>query len=276
MRSVKQKTFVTFVETNYTIMKKLLCLLLLVPFFALAKPAAERPLIGISCGEANGRAKLNLQYVEAIRKGGGTPVLIPVMTDSVALRDLLCRLDGIVMSGGEDVAPRRYGETPHSKLEEVNELRDTYDFMVVAIARDLKLPMLGICRGEQLINVAFGGTLYQDIPSQRPDWNLSHRARVKGERAMHDVVFEANSQLAKMFGTTKLKTNSSHHQAVKDVAPGFRVVARAVDGASEGYESTEGLLVWGVQFHPEGMLANGDKDALNFFKAFVRRVAKRK
>ncbi|MBQ5691176.1 MAG: gamma-glutamyl-gamma-aminobutyrate hydrolase family protein, partial [Alistipes sp.] len=83
-------------------------------------------------------------------------------------------------------------------------------------------------------------------------------------------------QLAKMFGTTKLKTNSSHHQAVKDVAPGFRVVARAVDGTSEGYESTEGLLVWGVQFHPEGMLANGDKDALNFFKAFVRRVAKRK
>ena len=253
-------------------MKKLLCLLLLVPFFALAKPAAERPLIGISCGEANGRAKLNLQYVEAIRKGGGTPVLIPVMTDSVALRDLLCRLDGIVMSGGEDVAPAYYGETPHEKLETVNDYRDTYDFMVVAIARDLKLPMLGICRGVQLLNVYFGGTLYQDIPSQRPDWNLAHRARVKGEKPLHKVLIEPDSQLAKMFGTTELNANTSHHQAVKKVAPGFRIVARAADGTHEGIESIEGLPVWGVQFHPEGMYADGNSVALNVFKAFVQQT----
>lgn len=253
-------------------MKKILFLLLLVPFFASAQPTSERPLIGISCGESKGSAKVGLHYVEAVRRGGGTPVLIPVMTDSLALRDLLLRLDGVILSGGEDVSPARYGEEPHEKLGKVNELRDIYDFLIVAIARDINLPMLGICRGSQLLNVAFGGTLYQDIPSQRPDWDLVHRARVKGDKPMHKVLLEPNSQLAIMFGATELNTNSSHHQAVKDIAPGFCIVARAADSTPEGFESVEGLPVWGVQFHPEEMLANGDDSVLTLFKSFVSKV----
>ena len=254
------------------VMKKLLYLLLIVPLFAFARPKSERPLIGISCGESKGSAKVKMQYAEAISKGGGTPVLIPVLADSVVLRDLLCRLDGIILSGGEDVAPARYGEAPHEKLGKVNEYRDTHDLMLARIARDIKLPMLGICRGVQLINVAFGGSLYQDIPSQCPTSTLKHRASVKGEKPMHKVQFESDSQLAKMFGVTELETNSTHHQAVKRVAPGFRIVVRAADSTPEGIESIEGLPIWGVQFHPEGMLADGNGVALNFFKSFIQKV----
>lgn len=252
-----------------TITRKLLYLLLLVPALAFAKPATERPLIGISCGGSEKSAKLNMQYAEAVRKGGGTPMLIPIIADSLTLRDILCRLDGVIMSGGEDIAPAYYGEEPHANLGKVNDFRDTYDLRVARMAHNMNIPMLGICRGLQLINVVFGGTLVQDIPSQRPAWNLSHRARSGEEPPMHEVTFEANSQLAKMFGVTKLNTNSYHHQAVKDIAPGLRIVAKASDSTPEAIESTEEYPVWGVQFHPEKMLANGDEASLNLFKAFV-------
>lgn len=253
-------------------LRKTLCLLLLVPFFVATQAAPKQPLIGISCGVSKGKTSLKLEYVEAVRQAGATPVLIPAMTDSLALRDLLSRLDGVILSGGEDVAPAYYGETPHEKLETVNDYRDTYDFMVAGIAHEMNLPMLGICRGVQLLNVYFGGTLYQDIPSQRPDWNLLHRARVKGDKPLHKVLIEPDSQLAKMFGVTEINANTSHHQAVKKVAPGFRIVARAADGTHEGIESIEGLPVWGVQFHPEGMYADGNSVALNVFKAFVQQT----
>lgn len=255
-----------------TIAKKLLCLLLLVPALAFAQSATERPVIGISCGATNGTAKLKLEYAEAVRKAGGTPVLIPVMTDSLVLRDILYRLDGIIMSGGEDIAPSYYGEEPHANLGKVNDFRDTFDIMVARMAHNMNIPMLGICRGMQLINVVFGGTLVQDIPSQCPTWRLSHRARSGEEPPMHEVKFEANSQLAKMFGTTKLSTNSRHHQAVKVPAKGFRVVGWAADSTPEAIESAEEYPVWGVQFHPESMVAEGDEAALNLFKAFVRKA----
>lgn len=261
-----------------TILKKIFYLLLIVPFFACAQSAPQtkqasksaRPLVGVSCGEASGYSRVSARYADAVRMAGATPILIPVMADSVVLRDLLSRLDGLIISGGEDVAPSYYGEAPHPKLGKVNNFRDTYDFLLARIACDLKLPTLGICRGVQVINVAFGGSLYQDIPSQCPGWTCVHRARSKGERPMHNVKFEANSQLAKMFGATEFVSNSSHHQSVKKVAPGFKVVARSTDSCIEAIESTQGLPMWGVQFHPEVMATReGDKVAVEFFRSFV-------
>lgn len=252
--------------------RKILLLLLLIPFLAFGRPLNERPLIGISCGSTNGTSKVKTEYADAICKAGGTPILIPVMTDSLALRDILYRLDGIIMSGGEDIAPEYYGEERHEKLGAVNDLRDTFDLMVARMAHNMNVPMLGICRGEQLINVVFGGTLYQDIPSQCPTWTLTHRNRAKDEQPPHIVNLEPNSQLAKMFGTTKLETNSRHHQAVKQVAPGLRIVGWASDGTPEAIESTDEYPVWGVQFHPESMVAQGDEIALNLFKAFVSKA----
>jgi gamma-glutamyl-gamma-aminobutyrate hydrolase PuuD len=253
-------------------MKKLLYLLLLISVVACNKPTTEKPLIGISCQMKNNLSQLKVTYTEAVRKAGGTPVLIPAMTDSLVMRDILCRLDGIIMSGGEDIAPAYYGEEPHANLGEVVDMRDTYDIMLARMAYDMNIPMLGICRGAQLINVVFGGTLVQDIPSQRPNWNLIHRSPIESEKPMHDVTLEADSQLAKMFGTTKLYTNSYHHQAVKDVAPGFRIVARAADGTPEAIESIKEYPIWGTQFHPEVMVSDGDEAALNLFKRFIEKA----
>ena len=260
-------------------MKKFLYLLLLVPFFACAQSANNAnnalPLIGISCGESSGYARVSSRYADAVREAGAIPVLIPVTADSVALRNVLSRLDGLILSGGEDVAPSYYGEAVHPKLGKVNRLRDIYDLLLARIAYDLKLPTLGICRGVQVINVAFGGSLYQDIPSQCPTWGCVHRARSKGERPMHNVKFEANSQLAKMFGSSEFATNSSHHQSVKGVAQGFKVVARSTDSCIEAIESTEGVPMWGVQFHPEVMATREkDKIAVKFFQSFVGRLKK--
>ena len=253
-------------------MKKLLYLLVLAFAVSCTKPTTERPLIGISCGSGDNHTSLHLAYINAIYKAGGTPILIPALTDSVVLRDVVCRLDGIVMSGGEDVAPAYYGEEAHEKLGYVNDFRDTYDLILARMAYDMELPMLGICRGVQLVNVAFGGTLVQDIPAQRPNWNLRHRPQGEYDQPMHDVQFETDSQLAEMFGVTKLNTNSRHHQAVKDVAPGFRLVAKASDGTSEAIESIEGKPIWGTQFHPELMVEAGDDVALNIFKAFIEKA----
>ena len=252
--------------------RKIFLLLLLVPFLAFGRPNNEKPLIGISCASIENYSKVKTEYAEAICKAGGTPILIPVITDSLVLCDIIRRLDGVIMSGGEDIAPSYYGEERHEHIGAVNDLRDTHDLMVARIAHKMNLPMLGICRGEQLINVVFGGTLYQDIPSQCPTWTLTHRKRAKDEQPPHIVKFEANSQIAKMLGTTELETNSRHHQAVKQVAPGFRIVGNATDGTPEAIESIENLPVWGVQFHPESMVAEGNEYALNLFKAFIDRA----
>ena len=249
--------------------KLLYLLLLLMPLFAIGKSTMERPLIGISCGNDNGSSKVKTTYTDAIWKSGGTPVVIPMSADSLTLREVLRNLDGIVLSGGGDVDPSYYGEAPHENLGIVNPVRDTYDLLLARMAHDMNIPMLGICRGMQLLNVAFGGSLYQDIPTQCPAWNLQHRARIKGERVRHIVNIEADSQIAKMIGTTSLETNSSHHQAVKAVAPGFRVVAWATDSTPEAMESTEEYPIWGVQFHPESMVGQGDEVALRLFESFV-------
>ncbi len=253
-------------------LRKLFCFLSLIPVLAFGQTKGERPMIGISCGQTNGTAKLKLEYSDAVIKAGGTPVLIPVTTDSLALRAILRNLDGVILSGGEDVDPARYDETPHPKLGQVNSVRDTCDFLLAHMAHHMNIPMLGICRGEQLINVAFGGSLYQDIPAQCPQWKLSHRARSKGDEARHVVNFAPDSQLAAIFGTTELQTNSYHHQAVKEPAKGFRVVAWASDGTPEAIESIHDYPIWGVQFHPERMVRHGDKVALRLFDFFVRKA----
>ncbi len=253
-------------------LRKLFCFLLLIPVLAFGQSKGERPIIGISCGQTNGTAKLKLEYSEAVIKAGGTPMLIPVTSDSLALRAILRSLDGIILSGGEDVDPARYGETPHPKLGKVNSVRDTCDFRLACMAHHMNIPMLGVCRGMQLINVAFGGSLYQDIPAQCPQWKLTHRPRSKGDAPMHLVKFAPESQLAAIFGVTEIQTNSRHHQAVKEPAKGFRVVAWASDGTPEAIESTYEYPIWGVQFHPESMVAKGDKAALRLFEFLVRKA----
>lgn len=177
-------------------------------------------------------------------------------------------LDGLILTGGEDVHPHYYNEEPIEGLGEVNEVRDFYDLTLIRLAAEERMPLFGICRGEQLINVAFGGSLYQDIPSQYEDITVIHAQDVSSKYPTHYVTLLPGSMISTVTGQTELVTNTHHHQAVKDVAPGFKVTAWACDSIPEAIESTEGLPIWGVQFHPEGLTINNDSIMIRFFEFF--------
>lgn len=232
----------------------------------------KSPLIGISCAHPTNKSAVSMNYSEAVIRSGGTPVLIPITTDSLVLTDILHRLDGIILTGGEDVHPSYYNEAPIEQLGEVDSLRDVYDLLLIRIAAQHNTPMLGICRGEQLINVAFGGTLYQDIPTQCSDTTVHHNQEAPSTVPTHVVNVLPDSDLAKATEQTRLFTNTHHHQAVKQVAPGFRATAWATDSIIEGIESTDGRPIWGVQFHPEALTMGGDSIAPRIIRFFIEKV----
>jgi microsomal dipeptidase-like Zn-dependent dipeptidase/GMP synthase-like glutamine amidotransferase len=220
----------------------------------------RRPLIGLSVTRTgNGGSQVGASYVAAILKTGGVPVVIPAMTDGAALRQLVAELDGLILTGGEDVNPLWYGETPHPQLGKVDDFRDDYEFKLLKLASDRNIPTLGICRGEQLINVYFGGTLYQDIPAQRKVQPvIRHRQPQTPAMPSHAVSVVPGTQLAAILGNSIPKVNSLHHQAVKDVAPGFRATAYAADGAIEAIEAFPLHPMLAVQWHPELLTMAGD------------------
>lgn len=199
-------------------------------------------------------------------------MLIPITTDSAVLADIVNRLDGIILIGGADIHPSYYNEEPIEQLGEVDSLRDVYDIALIRLVARRKVPMLGICRGEQLINVAFGGTLYQDIPAQHPDTTVRHNQEEPSSVPTHTVNLLPGSVMEQITGRTQLFTNTHHHQAVKDVAPGFRITAWATDSIPEAIESTDGRPIWGVQFHPEALTVAGDTIAARLFRFLVDRA----
>jgi microsomal dipeptidase-like Zn-dependent dipeptidase/gamma-glutamyl-gamma-aminobutyrate hydrolase PuuD len=234
----------------------------------------HRPLIGLSTGRNETSAALKATYIRAILKAGGAPVLIPVMTDGAILREIVVHLDGLVMTGGEDVDPQWYNETPRQQLGEVDPERDRYDIKLVKLAADRNIPILGICRGEQLVNVAFGGTLYQDIPSQRGGGSLiKHVQKMPGQYASHKATVVPQSQLADIIGAGEHGVNTFHHQAVKDVAPGFRPVAWSPDSIVEAIEAYPEYPVLAVQWHPEAMVAGDDTTMLKIFRFLTDKAA---
>lgn len=237
-------------------------------------PAGEdKPLIGISCShtESDGSA-VNRTYTESVIQAGGIPLMIPVTTDSLLLREIVSRLDGLILTGGEDIHPSYYHEDPIPQLGRVDSLRDVYDLCLIHLAVQRNVPLLGICRGEQLVNVALGGTLYQDLPAQYPDTTLRHQQDAPSSTGTHWVHFSPTSRLADIFGQDSLLTNSHHHQAVRKAAPSLRVTARSTDGVAEGFESDEGRPIWCVQFHPEALTQAGDTVAFRLFRFFTQQA----
>ena len=223
----------------------------------------ESPLIGISSGFNGSSASLGDAYVNAVRKAGGVPVVLPLVRDEAQAKALLGRIDGIIMSGGEDVDPEYYGEEILNESVGINAVRDTSDFLLVRAARDCGKPIMGICRGHQLVNVEFGGTLYQDLPTQM---EVQHRQDEPSSIPTHKIGLAEGSRIRELLGVDSLMTNTHHHQAIKDIAPGLKVTARSYDGVVEG---CEGPGVFCVQFHPEGLINGGDDTFLPLFKAFV-------
>lgn len=230
----------------------------------------QKPLIGVSASRtANGNPVVQNTYIQAVLKAGGTPMIIPVTTDGVVLRDIVARLDGLVMTGGEDFNPSFYNEKAIPEMNEVDSLRDIYDLVLLKLATDRNVPVLGICRGEQAINVIFGGTLYQDIPSQLQDKSINHKQTESREIGTHTVTIENGSRLASILGTAEVSTNTFHHQAVKGVAPGFKAVAKTSDDIVEAIEAYPNRRILGVQWHPEGHVLGGDTTMLKIFKFIV-------
>ncbi len=228
-----------------------------------------RPLIGITCsGECNESRSHTLpsDYVRAILRAGGRPVILAPM-DREAAGDLAQTLDGVLLSGGPDMDPRHFGEEPHPRLGRIDPARDDFELDLVRAALQAGTPLLAICRGVQVLNVAAGGTLVQDIASQVTG-AIKHAQDAPRYHASHRVTVERHSKLAGMVGAGDVMVNSFHHQAVREPAPGFLASARAADGVIEGMEAANERFVVGVQWHPESML-DAYPAMLEIFAAFV-------
>ena len=230
---------------------------------ALWNPAAHAAqlVVGVAdmCQETN-RVLVQTTYTESVSSAGHMPIVLPAQTNRAAVARMLESLDVLLLCGGEDVDPARYGADPSPLLGEVNLKRDAWEFMLLDEAVKRRLPVVGICRGCQLINVYFGGTLWQDLPSERPG-EIVHRSK-----ELHPIRIEPGSRLAKCLGTDRTDVNTFHHQAVKKLATGFKAVAFAPDGVVEAIES-ETMPIVGVQFHPEKLLVN--KGRSEFKKLFA-------
>ena len=219
----------------------------------------DAPLIGITCGRTStGAATLSTNYTEAVAKAGGIPVVLPIIDDPALAESLLAKVDGIIFSGGPDLDPAEYGEEALNETVSIDAVRDRSDLLFAQAALASGKPVLAICRGEQLMNVALGGSLYQDLPAQ-VEGVLPHRDTT------HMIGVEKGSVLFDLFGSDSLLVNTFHHQAVKDAAPGSRVTARSSDGVVEAFENAN---VVAVQFHPERMF-QADPSWLGLFRYLV-------
>ncbi len=209
-------------------------------------------------------------YVDAIVQAGGIPLIVPPQPKE-RVAAALSRVQGLVLTGGVDVDPRLYGEQPRPSCGEISPLRDELDLAAAAYALQHNLPLLAICRGVQVLNVALGGSLVQDIPDEVPG-ALKHRQQAPGWYATHAVAVQPDTLLSSIVGSGTLDVNSLHHQAVKRVGKGLRIAATAPDGIIEALESTEHRFVLGVQWHPE-LMVESCPAARAVFEHFVHAAA---
>ncbi|MBI5650624.1 MAG: gamma-glutamyl-gamma-aminobutyrate hydrolase family protein [Chloroflexi bacterium] len=232
-----------------------------------------RPIIGIPARqiefEGIARFAMATTYTRALERAGGAPLIIPLELGAETLRAIFARLDGLLFAGGVDVHPKEFGEPIETFCGAIETDRDEIELKLARWAIAENKPILGICRGIQLINIAAGGSLYQDIAAQVPD--VLHHPHIKGNsygHLAHTIEIAPGSRLSRALGATQMQVNSLHHQSLKAIAPGFQIVARAPDGIVEGIESRNGAFAVAVQFHPEWM-QDDDARVLNLFRDFV-------
>lgn len=239
-----------------------------------------KPIIGISGSiivDQGGmfpgyeRAYVNNDYINAVYLAGGIPVMIPMVYEKEIVRKQVELLDGLILSGGHDVNPLLYNEEPSTKLGGILPKRDKFDYMLIESAFEMKKPILGICRGHQILNVFNGGNLYQDL-SFKKGFYIKHNQEHLSNVATHTVEIKKGTKLNEILGDKTL-VNSFHHLAINEVAPGFIASAISKDGVIEAIEKEGDYFVVGVQWHPE-MLASENEKMLNIFKKLISESSK--
>jgi len=226
-----------------------------------------KPVIGITCASDEMGINLKRFYYNAVYHAGGLPLLIPLIAEDEYIEDVLNKVDGLVITGGGDINPKWYSENNDFSCEICNE-RDSLEISLAKKALNIDMPILGICRGHQVLNVAFGGSLYQDIEKYISN-ALDHR-RSSIEEFHHEVEIEKDTLLYEITGKTNIFVNTYHHQSVKKVAEGFSVSARSkADGVVEAIEKRDKKFVLGVQWHPERMYHYCEINQ-KIFNAFVK------
>jgi putative glutamine amidotransferase len=243
-------------------------------------PPTKRPLIGVPTGREKSQRFfglplyiMNQTYIRVLENLGALPVMIPLQMSEETLFGTFQRLDGLFLPGGEDIDPSAYGEERHPQLGAPDKERDRTELLLAHWALAEGMPLLGVCRGIQVINVVCGGTLYQDLHSQRPELEKHDYFPPTFERfrVSHQVTIEPDSRLARALGSQH-EVNSMHHQGIAKLGAGLRVVARAEDGLAEAVELPTLPFAVGVQWHPEE-LAKTDQHSSSLFTEFLRAAA---
>lgn len=211
--------------------------------------------------------QINRNYAEAVKMAGAVPFIAPY-TDIDAVSELVAMADAIILTGGHDVNPLVYGEELQKGIQGISNERDAFDLKLIEETIKANKPMLGICRGMQLINAYLGGTLYQDIYKANVA-KLEHVSFDTLSVGAHHITIKEQSFLHRATGLKKMLVNTEHHQAVKDIAEGFKVTAKSSDGIIEAMEDTH-RKIYLVQFHPEAMAVNNNGEAINIFKEFIK------
>lgn len=214
---------------------------------------------------------VNHAYCAGVENAGGIPVLLPVLKDPKDSDPLLTMCDGLLIPGGVDVDPRFYNEDPSALLGSIDSAMDLFWIHAAKYALEHKMPVLGICRGLQLVNVAFGGSLYQDLSYMNPD-HMLHSQKQNRDQLIHQVSVDADSYLASVLGTGSVYTNTMHHQCVKTPGEGLKITARTADGIPEAMETADGQFIL-VQWHPEE-LQDSEPRMRGLFKDLVEKAAK--
>ncbi|MFC5601898.1 gamma-glutamyl-gamma-aminobutyrate hydrolase family protein [Sporosarcina koreensis] len=233
-----------------------------------------KPVIGITSNLDSTAHMLQNTYIQAVISGGGIPFIVPTGVENDA-QQIAALLDGLVISGGGDLNPILFNEEPLPQLGNVTPERDSAELELVRHMLAADKPILGICRGHQVLNVAFGGTLYQDIISQSASPLLQHDQKAKRDHPSHAVHVEKGTRLASIANSEKILVNSFHHQALKDIPAPLIVSGKASDGIVEAVESTDHHFVVGVQWHPEALMQNEDQVSMRLFEAYMKACTER-
>ncbi|WP_067724630.1 gamma-glutamyl-gamma-aminobutyrate hydrolase family protein [Oceanobacillus damuensis] len=229
-----------------------------------------KKIIGITTDIKNEKLlTTGLDNIKSIVKSGAVPVVLPNLDDEDSINQLAELIDGLLVTGGGDIDPTLFGEEPHPNLGEICPDRDRFEMLLITKLLELDKPILAICRGCQILNLATGGDMHQDIYAQSQRPLLQHYQKAPRTHTSHYIDVTENSFYQKIVQATRFKVNSYHHQAVRKIGDGFEVCAKSSDGIIEAFESKKHRFVIGIQWHPENLFQNEDIFSLILFKYFV-------